>query len=78
MREDGLFAPIYWKISKPKEQEGRKNTWISEYMWGIVDTRVSARQDNARNQGLIRRLRRQIAAVEGGTEVAGRNRQRQD
>ena len=49
-------------IPKLKAHKARKNTWILIDMWRIFDTRVSMRQDTARNQGLLRRLSRQIAA----------------
>ena len=62
-KEDGLYAPLRWKIPNPKAQEARKNTWILADIWRLVNTRVSMRQDTTRNQGLLLRLSRQITAI---------------
>ena len=39
-----------------------ENAWISAATWRLVDERVSARQDLAKDQTLIRRLGRAIRA----------------
>ena len=59
-REDGLFADLKRAIPKPKSREARKNAWISAATWRIVDERVSARRDPARDQAHIQRLVRAI------------------
>ena len=55
-REDGLFADLRRAVLKPKFRDARKNVWISETMWRLVDKRVSARRDPTRDHSLIRRL----------------------
>ena len=60
--EDGLFGALHWAISKPKAREARNNAWILSYMWNIIGSRVSVRQDPALDQGLLRRIDRQIEA----------------
>ena len=59
-REDGLFAALRRSVPKPKSREARKNTMILAATWRIVNERVSARQDHARDQAPIRRLVRAI------------------
>ena len=49
-------------VPKPLARDARKNTWISEATWRLVDERASARQDPAKDQALILRLSRAIAA----------------
>ena len=66
-------------VPKPQEQEARKNAWISEATWRIVDERVSARRDTTKYHYLIPRLGRAIVeslkvnrrrrAEEAGAEV---------
>ena len=60
--EDGLFGALHWALSKPKAREARNNAWILSYMWNIIGSRVSVRQDPALDQGLLRRIGRQIEA----------------
>ena len=59
-REDGIFAALWQAIPKPKRWEAQKNTWISEDTWILVNVRVSAHLDPARNQVLIWSLSRAI------------------
>ena len=66
-------------VPKLGAREARKNEWISAETWRLVDERVSARQDPAKGQIIIRRLGRTIKASftsdrrqqveEAGTEV---------
>ena len=60
-REDGIFAALRRAVPKPHVGERRKNGWISEDTWILVDERVSARQ-KTEDQLRIRRLCRAIAA----------------
>ena len=48
-REDGLFAALRRAIPKPKAQEARKTAWILADTWRLVDKRVSALRDTARD-----------------------------
>ena len=62
-REDGIFAALRRAVPKPLAREARKNAWISAAMWRLVDERVSARRDLAKDQALIRRLGRAIKVI---------------
>ena len=62
-REDGLFASLQRAVLKPKAMYARKNMWILETTWRLVNKRVSALRKNARDQSLIWRLRCAIAAI---------------
>ena len=46
MREGGIFAVLWRAIPKPKACKSRKNAWILEAAWRLVNTRVSASQDH--------------------------------
>ena len=75
-REDGLLASLQRSIPKPKAQESRKNAWILEEMWRLIDKRVSACWGPERNQTLLQCPGRAInASLEGDkkwrTEEAG-------
>ena len=59
-REDRIFAELQRAIPKPKVREARKKAWISVDMWRLIDERVSAQRDIARDQSHIRRLSRAI------------------
>ena len=50
-------------MPKPHARERRKNGWISEETWRLVNERVSARRKPARDQTRIRRLSRAIAEI---------------
>ena len=41
---------------KPRLREARKNGWILAATWRLVNERVSARRDPAKDQSLIRRM----------------------
>ena len=61
-REDIIFASLRRAVPKPQARDARKNAWNLEATWRLVDGRVSARQDYAKEQDLIWRLGRAIAA----------------
>ena len=50
-------------VLKLLERDGRKNAWIVEATRNLVNERVSARQDPAKDQALIRRLSCAIAEI---------------
>ena len=52
-REDGIFAALWRALLKPLARGAKKNVWILEVTWRLVDERVSARQDSAKDQSLI-------------------------
>ena len=66
-------------VLKAKAQEARRNEWILAETWRLVDKRVSACRDPAKEQALKRRLGRAIKeslaadwrrrAEEAGAEV---------
>ena len=61
-REDRIFAALQRAVPKPQSHDARKNTWILETTWRLFDERVSAHQDPMKDQALIWRLGRAIAA----------------
>ena len=61
-REDGIFAALRRAVLKPLTRDARKNAWILAAIWRLVNKRVSARQDLAKDQALIWRLGRAIKA----------------
>ena len=75
-REDGIFEALQRAVSKPLERGARKNAWIAEATWRLVDDKVSARRDPTKDRAFIRRLGRTIAAslrddMQRRVEVAG-------
>ena len=72
-RKDRLFAALRRAVLKPKAMDARKNAWISETTWRLVNERLSAHRDPARGQPLIRRLVHAIAAI-----LKGYRRQRME
>ena len=62
-REDGISASLWRAVPKPWDWDARKNAWISEATWKLVDKRVSALQYTAKYQSLIQRLGRTIAEI---------------
>ena len=44
MREDRIFAARRRAVLKPHARERRKNGWILEDTWRLVDKRISARR----------------------------------
>ena len=66
-REDGLFSSIHRSVPKSKARKARKKVWILASTWRLFNERVFTRRDLARNQTLIQRLGRAIAAkLKGG------------
>ena len=61
-REARIFAALQRAVPKPRDWEAGKNAWISATTWRLVDERVSARRDIAKDRALIRRLGRAIRA----------------
>ena len=55
-REDVIFADLRRAVPKPLTREARNNAWILAETWILVDKRVSARQDLAKDQAIIWRL----------------------
>ena len=62
-REDTLFAALLRDFPKPRAWEAQKNAWILATTWRLINERVSARRDIAKDHDLIRRLGRAIRAV---------------
>ena len=76
-REDRIFAALRRDVPKPHARERRKNGWMSEDTWRLVEKRVSARRKPAKYQTRIRKLSRAIAESlkfdrrrRGETEIA--------
>ena len=61
-REDGISTALHRAVPKPLAPEARKNAWIFAATWILINERVSARRDIAKDQALIRRLGRAIKA----------------
>ena len=59
-QEDGIFVALRKAVPKPHARKRRKNRWISEDTWRLVDERVSTRRKK-KDQLRIRRLSRAIA-----------------
>ena len=55
-REDKIFSALRRAFPKPRAREARKNEWILAETWRLIDERVSAPQDTAKGQNIIRRL----------------------
>ena len=55
-RADQLFAALRRAVPKAQPREARRNSWISEETWRLVDERVSALQDPQYGQALKRRI----------------------
>ena len=60
-REGGIFAALMRAVPTPQAREMRKNGWISEDTWRLVDERVSARRNPEKYHTRIRCLSRAIA-----------------
>ena len=61
-REDKIFAALWKAIPKPRAGEAQRNEWILAATWILVNERVSARRDPAKDQTLVRKLGRTIKA----------------
>ena len=62
-REDVILAALRRAVSKPLVRSVSKNAWILAAKWRLVNERVSARRDIAKDQSLIWRLGRTIKAI---------------
>ena len=61
-RVDQLFAALRRAVPKAQPREARRNTWISEETWRLVDERVSARREPRKGQAFKRQLGRAVKA----------------
>ena len=61
-RVDQLFAALRRAVPKAQPCEARRNTWISEEMWRLVDERVSTRREPQKGQAFKRQLGRAVKA----------------
>ena len=78
-RADQLFAALQRAVPRAQPREARRNAWISESTWRLIDKRVSARQDPRYGKVYIRRLGKAVQkslatdrrsrAEEAGAEV---------
>ena len=78
-RVDQLFAALQRDVPKAQPREARRNAWISEKTWRLIDERVSARRDPQYGQAFTRRIGKAVKkslvadrkrrADEAGSEV---------
>ena len=59
-RTDQLFAALRRAVSKAQPREARRNAWISETTWGLVDKRVSVRRDPRYRQAFTQRIGKEV------------------
>ena len=59
-RVDKIFAALRRAVPKAQPRAARRNAWISEETWRLVDERVSARRYPRKGQALRRRLGRAV------------------
>ena len=59
---DQLFADLRRAIPKAQMRKARRNAWISEETWRLIDERVSACQDPQYGQAFKRKLGRAVKA----------------
>ena len=59
---DQLFAALRRAVPKAQLREARRNAWISEETWRLVDARVSARQDPRYGRAFKQQLGRAVKA----------------
>ena len=59
-RTDNLFAALRRAVPKPTPREARRNAWISEETWRLIDERVSTRRDPRYGQADRQRLGKEI------------------
>ena len=55
-RTDQLFAALRRAVPRAQPREARRNAWISESTWRLIDERVSARRDPRYRQDYKQRL----------------------
>ena len=61
-RVDQLFAALRRAVPKAQPREARRNAWISEETWRLVNERVSACRDPRKGQAFKRQLGRAVKA----------------
>ena len=59
-QEGTLFEEIYEATSNPTAGTATQNTWISEGIWNIIDTRIALCRKLTRDQANMRHLRHRI------------------
>ena len=59
-RADQLFVVLGRAVPKAQLREARRNAWISEETWRLVDERVSALRDPRNVQSFKRKFRRGV------------------
>ena len=59
---DQLFAALRRSIPRAQPREARRNAWISEETWRLVNERVSSRRDPRYGQAFKRKLGRAVKA----------------
>ena len=55
-RTDQLFAALRRAVLKAQLREARRNAWISEKTWRLINERVSARRDPQYGHDFVRRI----------------------
>ena len=61
-REYNAFAALRRAVPKARQREARRKEWISTETWRLIDERVSACRDPAKEQAIKRRLGSAIKA----------------
>ena len=61
-QSDQLFSALRRAVLKAQPREARRNAWISEETWRLVDKRVSARRYPRYGQAFKRKLGRAVKA----------------
>ena len=61
-RVNKTFAALRRAVPKAQPRAERRNAWISEETWRLVNKRVSVRQDPMKGRALKRRLGRAVKA----------------
>ena len=79
IRTDQIFAALQRAVPKAQPREARRNAWISEETWRLVNERVSTRRDPRYGQAFKRKLGKAVKkslaedrkrrAEEAGAEV---------
>ena len=59
-RTDQLFAALRRAVPKAQLREARRNAWISESTWILIDERVSAQRDTQYGQAFKQRLGKEV------------------
>ena len=59
-RTDQIFAALRRAVPKAQPREVRRNAWISEKTWGLIDERFSARRDPRYGLVFTRRIGKEV------------------